>query len=181
MAVSITWSETNGGAAISQPLNHGNVENGSSTTEKTIYVRHDGSNPITSCAFYLQQYSGSYNGDSSASADYNELIAWGDDATEDGFGGYLVNMNATGSWASGWATYDAKTPDYGFVCRTGTADTSGNAETLLEEMGLTSGDGEIQTGASPNVRFKCRIDVPTVEDTAGKRQFDLTLKYTYTS
>jgi hypothetical protein len=189
MAINVYWGSNNSGTQISQPLNHGNVTNGNTTSEQTVWIWHNGVNSITNCAFYLAQYSGAYSGGSSAANDYNELLAWGDGADDDAFGGYAINMNATGSFAN-WATRGTNPySDYSLVFNTSAnhgADADNAFPTAAEMKGGGGGtDGVIEANA-PNgygldYRFKCRVQVPTDEDTAGKRQFDLTLRYTYTS
>jgi hypothetical protein len=188
MAVNISWASNNSGSAISQPLSHGNVTNGNATTAQTIWVYHNGANSITNCAFYLAQYSGSYNGGASASADYSELLAWGDGAGASSFGGYWINADAADAFANSWPTLSNKTNTQGtaFAFRTGTGDLSGNAITTPAAM---AGGGGGSAGTIPyhangyggDYKFQAKVSVPSDEDTAGKRQFDLVLKYTYTS
>lgn len=190
MAVNVYWASDNNGSAISQPLNHGDVSNGSETSAQTIWIYHDGTNAITNCGFYLAQYSGSYTGAVSALADYNELLAWGDGGTDDAWGGYQINMDASGGFSSAWPTRSTNpVSDLGYNFNTDSdmgSDTD-NAITLAAEMkgGGGGSDGEIPAnppnGYGLDHKFQARIKVPADEDTAGKRQFDLVLKYTYTS
>jgi hypothetical protein len=70
---------------------------------------------------------------------------------------------------------------YKFTMRTGVGDASGNAVTLSEKMSASmSVDGTIPNAVT-SATFQIRIKIPTDEDTAGVRQFDQVLKYTYTS
>ncbi len=189
--VTITWSTSSTFASTTSLINHGNVANGANTSAVEVFIRHDGSNPITDCVFYIQPFTGTYSGDESAATDYAEIAtAWGADSTSDGFGGFQVNMDKDNSYAAAWGTYSAKdTLDVGdiltFTART--TDGSGNVAVsaasgvpLHVNMGLST-EGEIPTGLTPGVGFQCRVKVPTAEDTAGIRQFDQVLKYTYTS
>lgn len=185
MAVSITWSATAGGTAITN-VNHGNAANGAVTSAQQVYIRHDGTNPITGCSFYFGQKTGSYTGSFNAAADFTEIRAWGDGGTANAFGGVQVNMDAEGGF-SGGASWDmsesqkTSTDGYKFTMRTGTADVTGNSVDLSEKMSASmSVDGTIPNGIT-NVTFQIRIKIPTDEDTAGIRQFDQVLKFTYTS
>ena len=184
MAVSVIWSSTNGGSSIAAPLSHGTtLMQGSESTAQTIYVRHNGSNSITGCGLYLQAYTDTYTGDTTAATDKSELVAWGDGASSSLYGGIKVNMNATGSFpTASWSTFSNKSSadGYGFTIRTGVGDSTSNPLTILTVTGATA-SGTIQTGASPNVRFQMKIAVPSAEDTSGTRLFALTLKYTFTS
>lgn len=185
MAVLITWSTTAGGAGITN-VNHGTSANGSNTSAQQVYIRHDGVNEITGCAFYFAQKSGSYTGSFTASTDFNELLAWGDGNTASAFGGVQINMDAEGSFSGGatWGMSEAQktsTDGYKFTLRTGTGDNISNAVTLSEKMSASmSVNGTIPAGVN-TATFQIRVKVPTDEDTAGTRQFDQVLKYTYTT
>ena len=181
MSVSIIWSSTVGGEAITSIIDHGNAANGAATTPEEIFIRHDGGSNITNVALYIREYSGSYSGSATAAADIAEIINWGDQTAEDDFGGFFINFNAATSYATGWPTYSDKSPTGGFVHRTGYGDSESNAIDLPTSTGATA-TGEIQTGsAAPGVRFQAKIAVPTNEDTAGVRQWETVLRYTYTS
>jgi len=178
--VDITWSLTNGGAALST-LSHGNVSNGQDTTAQEVFLRHNGSNSITSCGLYVREYSGTYTGGASASADLAEILGWGDQSTLAGFGGFHLNLNAVGGYpSSDWPTYSSKSPTNGEAVRTGVGDSVGNAITITTATGATA-DGTIQAGASPNVRLQMRVRIPADEDTTGVRMWDTVLTYNYTS
>jgi len=181
MAVNIIWSLSNGGDALSTTLDHSNASNGNYTTEKEIFIRHDGLNSITDAGLYIRQLSGTYSGSFTAAADIAELLYWGDQSTSSTFGGFQCNLLATTSYpSSGWPTYSSKSPTGGFVHRTGVGDSESNAIAVPTTTGATS-SGTIQAGSSPNVRLKVRILVPTDEDTIGIRQWDQVLKYNFTS
>jgi hypothetical protein len=94
MAVVLTVSETVTGANVSDSLaggstglDLGQVTNGqyapltlqsANTGHQDIYIRHDAVvDPITSVAFYLAIYSGTYGGASSAAADFTTIGAYG--------------------------------------------------------------------------------------------------------
>lgn len=180
MSVNIIWSYTNGGDPISTVIDHGNVSNGAEGSDLEIYVRHDGSNDITDAALYMRQLSGTYSGSFTPSADFAELIGWGDASTDAAFGGFLVNLNATTSFATGWPVYNDKSPTGGFVHRTGVGDSEGNAVTLPTST-FASSAGTIPSGTGPGVHFATRVAVPDDEDTIGIRQWDHVLRYNFTS
>ena len=185
MAVSITWSLTDNGTAETL-IDHGSASNGSNTTERQIYLRHNGVNPITDCGFYFTTKSGAYTGGLNAVADFAEMLAWGDAGVADDWGGVQVNMDAEGGFSGGatWGMSESQKTSadgYKFTLRSGTADSSANALTLSEKMSASmTVNGEIPAGVT-NTTFQLRIKVPTNEDTAGVRQFDQVLKYTFTS
>lgn len=184
MSVTISWASNNLGTPITQPSSHGSIAKGNSGNAQTVYIYHNGVNNITSCGFYIQPFNGDYNGVASANDDYDELLEWGDSNVAANFGGFCVNMDATGTWADGWPTVINKNPTHGFVARTGVGDTLANAITVSSHIG-SAGDGIIDAnppnGYGGNLRFQCRVQVPTNEGTLGKRQFDLVLTYSYTS
>lgn len=178
--VNITWSTTNGGSGISN-LSHGNGAAGANLTAQTVYIRHSGSNPITNAKLYLAQKSGTYSGAATASADYTEILGWGDGNLSTNYGGLQFNFNATGSFpGASWPVYNAKNPTNGASVRTGVGDSIANAIALPSATGATN-VGEIPAGSSPNVRFQMRFRIPNNEGTLGARQVDLRLRYTYTS
>lgn len=175
MSVTITWSETNGGDAITE-VDHSSGSAGATLSESTIYIRHNGDNQISQCKFYLAE-SGS-----NPTTDLNEILSWGDAVVSTDFGGFQINMNASGGFpVSDWSTYDDKSGTNYNVFRTGAGDNSTNGILLAQAMGLTGSPGVIQAGDSPDVRFKCRIQIPSSVMSAGDRQFDSKLRFTFTS
>lgn len=184
--VQVTYSTTNGGSAISSDIDGGNAANGAELTAQTIYVRHDGDNSITSCKFFLAAINERYLGAATADGDLAELLGWGDGTTAAAFGGFFLNLNASGGFPSAsWPTLADKSVESGLktvgdVCRTGVGDSASNGISLITNMGCTA-DETIQTGASPNVRFQCKVSIPSAEDTVGIRHVKLVLSYSYTS
>jgi hypothetical protein len=180
MAVNIIWSLTNGGASVTA-TDHGSVAAGAATSAKTLYLRHDGLNPIIGARIYLKPFVGTYTGELNPAQDFAEVVSWGDAVTAATFGGFLINMNATGSFpVAAWPTWSSKSPTGGAVVRTGVGNSSANAITLSVNTGCSSA-GVIPVGNSPNVRFQCKVVVPTAESTVGARAVDMSLLYTYTS
>lgn len=184
MAVSLIFSSTNGGTNFSSPADHGNVANGSITTPLTIYIRHNGANPITSVGLFCDSVdTGTYTGDATAANDKSELLGWGNAGASGDFGGVEVNLNASASFpGSSWPTFANKSSvdGFGYTIRNGIGDSSSNTILLPTATGATS-LGTIQTGASPNVRFQMRIVVPQNENTLGIRQFKTSFSFNYTS
>ena len=126
MVVSITWSLTEGGTAVPEPIDHGNVANGTQTTAIDLFVRHDGTNPITNVGYYMQAFSGDYagnGGNASAAADFNEIIGWGDNSLATDEGGFFINQDRTNSFPA---------TDFE-VHETGTGDSSANSFGLNTE------------------------------------------------
>jgi hypothetical protein len=184
MAISLVFSSTNGGVGLGAPVDHGNIANGSSTSATTIYVRHNGINPITSVTLYCASVdTGEYTGDATAANDFAELLAWGNAAASGDFGGSQVNFNASASFPnSSWPTFANKSTvdGFGYTIRSGIGDSSGSGIAIPTATGATS-LGTIQAGASPNVRFQMRVVVPQNEDTLGIRQFRTSFSFNYTS
>lgn len=187
MSVQIVWSLTNGGSSLDEPIDHGDNTSGNTLSPKTIFIRHTGANPITSCSFFVRPYTGTYSGDGTATDDFNEIIAWGDDADAADFGGFQINQNAVGGFPGGsWPTLADKTTvdTLGETFRSGVAHGISEAQAvpLQKEMYNAGGvDGEIPTGAAPNARFQARIVIPSSEAVPGVRLFEQVLKFTYTS
>jgi len=182
MSVNLIWSTTNGGTAISSTVDCGSKANGEYTTSKELYLRHDGSNPITNVKLYIREFSGTYSGAATSSTDIAEMLAWGDATDSDSFGGVFVNMDAINSYPTDqWPTVTTKSPTYGFVCRTGDGDSEGNAVTISKNSYSSSGtDGEV-LASETNCRFAVRFSIPNDEDTLGVRQIDFVATYSYTS
>jgi len=164
MVVSITWATETEGIAQTL-LDLGVIENGNNTTDD-IFIRHDGVEDITDCAFYIRAYSGEYVGDASAADDYNELLAWGAQ-TGGNVGGFYINQN-THVGETNWQVHKVT---QGTVALPITL--SGNS---VEGGGA---DGVIVAGTEHDIDIK--LLVPANEDTAGIRMFDQCLRYTYTS
>ncbi len=184
MAIVITFSSTNGGANFSGPVNFGNTSNGQITSDQAIYIRHNGLNSITGCGLYMDSADPlSYAGDFTAIDDKIEMLSWGDSGADVSFGGYQLNLNATGGFPSiSWPSFSAKTTSdtFGINIRSGIGDFSVNLILLPTVTGATS-PGTIPAGSTPNVRFKSRVSIPQGVTTVGVRQFKLKLVYNYTS
>jgi hypothetical protein len=179
MTVSVVWSASDGGSAITSPLNHGSGSAGANLTEQLIYLHHNGENQIIDCGIYLTELTDTYTGGASKSADLSELIGWGDGSSANSFGGFLLNMDATGSWPT-WPTWSSKEGSAYHTIRTNKGDSSVNKILLPIQTGVAS-IGVIPSGGQPNIRFKCRINIPTNATGVYLRQFDTRLRYTYTS
>lgn len=182
MSVSITWSLSDDGSAITS-LDHGSGSNGDLMTATEIFVRHDGSYQITNCKFWLDSYSSSYTGGASAVADLAEVLGWADTSVTDDFGGLFVSMDKENNYPT-WPT--AGTPSgTGYSCfRSGLSPigtTAANGVVLSELMSASMATNGQIPSAVTDASFKCRIKIPTNEDTTGIRQLDTKLRFTYTS
>ncbi len=184
MSITITFSATNGGSNFSGPVNYGNTSNGQLTPDQIIYIKHNGVNSITGCGLYLDSADPlSYAGDFTALNDKIELLGWGDSASNSNFGGYQLNLNATGSFpGASWPSFTTKTTTdtFGINIRSGVGDSSVNLILLPTTTGASS-PGTISSGSSPNVRFRARLLIPQSVTLVGVRQFKLKLVYNYTS
>lgn len=179
----IIWSLTNGGSAIESEHDCGQKSNGQTTDVVEFFVRHDGSNPITAAGIYIQPFTGTYAGRSTAAQDFAELLTWGGAGSTNSFGGVQFNFNATAPSpypAADWPTVSNKVPTNGSAVYSGVGDGAGAAITLPTVSGCTSA-GVIPNGSSPNVRFQCRVQIPADLTTTGIRMFEIRLKYTATS
>lgn len=182
MAVNITWSATENGTQISDPLDHGQKENGEITDVESIFLRHDGANQITNARMYIDEKSGVYGGDFAAATDLAEIIGWGDGGVADAFGGFQINMDANGGFPNGsWPTVGTKQPSNGSAFFTGVGDSAVNGVTLTTAMGAGVTSNGIIAAAATDVNFSARVEIPFDEDTSGIRQFDSKLRFTFTS
>ena len=178
MALTITWSLTAGGAAVTD-VTDASVAAGSTTTETEIFLRHNGINPITNAKFFISSYSGA----TSPAAELAELLEWGDAVPVADYGGFQLNMNAVGTYPVGdWPVYNDKQRAASATFLTGTGDSIANGILLPTTMGAgVTSNGVVIAGTAPAVAFKSRVQVPTNEGTPGKRQFIQKLSFTYTS
>jgi len=163
MAVSITWSQSAGGAAQSDPYDLGIVDAGTTAGLSTVFIRHDGAFEITDCSFYIQPYAGpSYEGNGTPQSDYDLMLTWGDRVGVDG--GLEVDQG------SGWEHYNS---------------TQGVASTpFVLTCGTGTNPDDIAIGLPGEVSVDLRILVPAAGQplvVPGYVFFDHCLKYTYTS
>ena len=184
MPVTVTFSSTNGGSSIDTPVSFGTGPNGSVFTAQTIFIRHDGVNPITAVGMYLSAVDPSeYGGDATAAADRDEVLEWGDAGSSPDFGGFQINQNKVGGFPLvSWPTFANKnTVDtYGTTVRTGFGDSGSNLMAISTQSGA-SAPATIQAGAAPGVAIQSRIQVPDSEGVLGTRQFKMILSFTSTS
>ena len=169
MTVAITWSESTGGAAITPPLDWGNIGNGASS-EDELFITHDGAEKITGCAFYIKAYTGSYTGTFDAATDYAEILGWGSGDTE----GFLINQDLLGSWAAGYVSHKTGRG-------TAAVPITLDSDSIIGEASLGDGEMEGSDTGTEEAHIKVKIAVPAAEGDAGTRQFDQCLKFTYTS
>jgi len=180
MTVNITWKLS--GSAVTA-VDHGSGTNGDSLTTKVLFIEHDGLNQLTECKFWIDAKISDYTGNLTPAADLAEIKAWGDQETEDAFGGFFISMNAVGSFPT-WPVYGTKLGTDYFTFCTGTGDSIENGVTLHTNMNSTpamSSSGIIPASCSIWPSFACRVHIPAEVDTVGIRQFVQKLRFTYTS
>jgi len=186
MAVNITWSSSEGGSSIADSLtggstgvDHSSAAAGANTTERELWIAHDGVNQITNAGFYLDEFSGTYGGAASKTADLAELFAWGD-LNDSNWGGVLIHFNGGDGGTGAYPDYTDKTKTYSDTFRTGVGDSSANKILLQSTMGdAVTGTGVLAPDDT-DARFHMKIQVGGGES-VGVRQFDQVLHYTYTS
>lgn len=164
MTISIIWSATSGGDAISDPKDCLTVAAGSSIIVQDLYVRAtENTAKLTSCGWYIRPVD-DYVGSEDATTDYNEIIAWGN-ANPSPVGGYKINQNT-----------ETGVPSY-TVCETGVGVSSSPIDLHINSIvggpGLVTGDLEV--GEEAHIQVK--IYPPSDEDTAGDRMIELVFYY----
>lgn len=169
MVVAITFSRVSSGQEIvdvlkgaNSGINHGSIANGKETQPEDVYIRHDGDNEITDCAFYCQQFTGTYDGAQTAALDLDELKAWGD---ADAGKGFLIDVDHDDT--------------YEYNLKSGQMDLEANAVSLDDSGAGGSNPDDI--GVSGEAKIKLKIAVPYTVDIPGVRFYDFLMKYSYTS
>lgn len=183
MTVSIVWSLSNGGSAVDEPVDLGDIGVGQNSTALQVFVAHTGEEPITNCALYMGEYTDTYGGDAGAIADYSSLIEWGNSPSAGGYGGLAVNFDAEGSFASSWPSFGDSSPSHGLshMLRSGVGDTFGNAIMFPPEASSEmTVSGVIPAEMTNWPSFQLRLAVPSDESSA-LRQMELRLRFIYTS
>jgi hypothetical protein len=182
MAVSVTWSLSNGGSAASDPVDHGDQASGDKSSGIQVYIAHDGENSLTNCRFWIGEKSDTYGGDFTAPADLAEMLEWGDATSSGLFGGFQVNMDTEGGFPDSWPEWDDKEGDYFSSFYTGHGDVAASGVLLSQKMSPEmTVDGIIPADMTTWPSFKARVQVPADESTTGVRQFDQRLRFTYSS
>lgn len=190
MAVNISWGHTEGGSEYnSASVDHLSGSNGTILNNDAqgksgeVWISHDGTNPITGCKFYLGQFSGTYSGGASAAADLAEMLAWGDGGDANAFGGVWLNMDKINAFVAADPTFAAPggVNDLHVACHTGVGDNPANGVNLHVNMGAAvTSTGVIAAGGTA-ASLQVHVKIPIDEGTAGVREFDQKLRFTYTS
>ena len=181
MTVLLTWSENSGDIGYSE-FDGGASASGSETTSKTVYLRHDSDNTVTSCMLYCVPKTGTYEGDTTSVDDFAELLSWGNSSGASDFGGIQINFDAVGGFSGGtsWGMSESQktsTDGLKYTIRTGVGDSLANAILLPVEMSSNLiTPGEIPTLVE-DARMQIRIKVPANEGDTGARQFSIVLSY----
>jgi len=189
MSVVLTASKTLGGAAVADSLtggssgyNLGSSQNGDTNpTQNALYINHDGVQDIKNLSFYYAQYTGTYGGDFSASADFTKLVAHGNANL-----GMQVDLD-----------YDAATPFTSYTTIKTGVGISFLTRVVIPITAMIKNNGGSPVapsvpiagnlGESGNAvlgdfaKLLRRYMMPTGELLSGRRQFDLYFSYNYTS
>lgn len=168
----------------------GTVPNNGSSLAQTLYIRHNGNNPITDLSLYIQPYYGLYGGAFTASDDYNKLLDLGDD-----LGGEYGLQND-----EDWNNPTPFSSFYKF--KTGSGDTfatrrfipttsmiyrdpstSAKSDPTSPVAGqLGPNDDSANAQALGNrAQLKMRLTLPASETEGGIRQWSTIIAYVYTS
>lgn len=180
MAVTVTFSSAAGSGDFTD-VGHGSIPAGNNGTAKDVYIRHDATNDITGCKFFIAPYSVSAH--ANANIDYLEMLEWGDAGVANDFGGIQLNMDKVGSFAEPWPTVSTKggTTDLAVVAQTGVGDNASNGIDLHADAHPSTETTGVITAGSNTTQIQVRIGVPTNEATTGERKIDLRMRFTFTS
>jgi len=166
----------------------GALTNAQSSGEFDVIITHDAEEPITNVKFYVQPTTNNRDGGTGytstadadgALADFEEMRQWGDDS---------YNNEAGTSAQDGLYLIYKDESDIADTCqfRTGFMDELANAKELnnLAKGGTTDPEDQITAfdgfSGSDYAWIKLRLFVPESLEDAGKRQFSLYTRITYT-
>lgn len=194
--VTLTLSRTEVGSAVADLLQGGStgcdigtVANDAVSSTQEIYLRHNGVNKITSCAYYIQPFSGIYGGNYDAATDYAKMLALGDAVGNYGLM-FDEDWNSSPQFTSfykvktGFGDSFANRRNFPSTMQlyfnTGTLAKSDPTTPVVGEVGPNDNGATAQAvGNRSLLRF--RIGLPANEVDGGIRQFDTVVAYTYTS
>jgi len=181
MAVEISWTDS-GGTSLTDPIPLGSVASDAEGSAVTVYIRHNGTNPIKNARLYIAPVASGYAGDATAQEDYDEMLAWGDSVVSGDYGGIQVNMDVSDGSPGSWPAYDDKDPDSSYTVRTGFGDTANNGLILSPNMSTEmSSPGIVPPSMTNWPAMQVRVRVPTNEGDVGIRHISQKLRFTYTS
>ncbi len=191
MAVSTTVSKTLAGTMVADVLSGSTTgydlgiatQSAGTTPVNTVYFRHNGVNAITNASYYIATYSGTYGGDYNAATDYAKIISHGDD-TSGSFGLQVEETYSSSAFSSPYTIKTGQAINFASKRTLQTSSVFYNNATV-ETAPITPIAGSL--GASGNVtlgdnaKLRLRYIIPTSEQLAGKRQFDIVLSYSFTT
>lgn len=195
--VNLTLSRTEAGVQVSDLLQGGStgcdlgtVANDAVSATQELYLRHSGVNKITSCAYYVQPFSGVYGGNYDASTDYSKILSLGD--TTPGNYGLMFDedWNASPQFSSffkiktGFGDSFANRRNFPTTMQlyfnTGTSAKSDPTSPVVGEVGPNN-DGATAIAIGNRSLLRFRLGLPSTEVDGGIRQYDTVVAYTYTS
>jgi hypothetical protein len=153
-------------------------------------MRHNGINKITSCAYYIQPFTGVYGGSYDAPADYAKMKALGDLAGGD----YGLMFDEDWDSSPNFSSYFKVRTGFGdsFATRRGFPTSmmlyfntvslakSNPTSPIVGQLGPNDNGADAQAlGNRAMLRF--RVGLPASEVDGGIRQYDSVIAYTYTS
>ncbi len=166
MSIVVTWSLTSGGVALDQPVDLGSFSPLETGDAVTIFLRHNGTNPLLDTKLFIGPYSGDYEG----SFDPAEDLTFMKEATQ--IGQLWINTN----WAAGFPNGSWQAVSQG-----------GSGDDLSDPIDL----GDIPIGDNPGVSFKLQYrtvnyDSVSQEDlgflnAVGVHQLDMKLAFVESS
>jgi hypothetical protein len=224
MAVNLTVSNTVNGAEVSDALSGGStgidfgqVANGSyapiisqvaNTGAMDIFIRHDATiDPITNVKLYVGQYSGTYGGANSASADLTSLLAYGaadTGATKNNSDGLSQGLHIDMDWgvlSTNQFDYTRETSGqkriFGKTYAGGLKGDSLTSAFLLKDTAMSYYDGTTEVAASAPVdgkigkssdaalgnrgHLKARFYLDSGATEGGYLQASIVISYSYTA
>jgi len=160
--VNIIISDESFGNPIGDTTDMGtDITPGSETDTVDFYISHDAEvSPITSCAIYMTEYTGSNYLGSSIEDDLVELLGWGDS-------GYGVKIKQYGG------TWDTIRNGHGDI------DNEISLTTDAVTTGTPAGAGQIPVGGEAYIQVK--FQAPSPSGGAGYRAVSLIFEYSATS
>lgn len=195
--VTLTLSRTETGVQVSDLLQGGSagcdlgtVANDSVSATQELFLRHNGVNKITSCAYYIQPYSGVYGGGYDAATDYAKMLALGD--TTPGNYGLMFDedWNSSPQFSSFFKIKTGYGDAFGtrrnfpstmqLYYNTSTAAKSDPTSPVVGEVGPND-NGVVAQAVGNRSLLRFRLGLPANELDGGIRQFDTVVAYTYTS
>jgi hypothetical protein len=195
--VTLTLSRSEAGTQVADLLqggssgcDFGTVANDSVSATQELFLRHNGVNKITSCAYYIQPFSGVYGGAYDPSSDFAKILALGD--VTPGNHGLLFDedWNASPQFSSFYKIKTGSGDSFGtrrnfatsmqLYFNSGTSAKSDPSAPVVGEVGPND-NGAIAQAIGNRSLLRFRLSLPANEIDGGIRQFDTVIAYTYTS